>query len=87
MKDILLTQIPKQELIDEIASKVTAALKAKQNTIPEVELIKPKEAAKILQVSLPTLISWTNKGLLTAYKMGRRKYYKKAELISSLAKN
>jgi len=48
------------------------------------DLITRKEAAKLLQVSLVTLSAWTKQGLFPFYRMNRRVYLKKSELLESL---
>lgn len=50
------------------------------------ELLTRKEAAQYLSISLSTLKNWTDEGLIKAYKLGGRIYYKKKELINSLEK-
>ncbi|MEO9805002.1 MAG: helix-turn-helix domain-containing protein [Reichenbachiella sp.] len=86
MQDIILSSISKEELVEQVAKKVSDLLVSSINP-PEELLIKPKDAAELLQVSAPTLNSWTTKGLLKAYTIGRRKFYKKSEIINSLTQN
>ncbi|MEJ6623895.1 MAG: helix-turn-helix domain-containing protein, partial [Flavobacteriaceae bacterium] len=40
----------------------------------------------LLKVDPSTLWRWTNKGKVTAYGIGSRRFYKKEELLSSLIK-
>lgn len=48
------------------------------------ELLTREETCKFLQIDSSTLWHWTNKGKVTAYGIGNRRYYKKAELLKSL---
>ena len=50
------------------------------------DLISRLEAAELLQISLPTLGTWTKKGYIQSYRMHRRIYYKRNEVIESLTK-
>ena len=50
----------------------------------ETEVLTRKEAAKLLSVSLPTILDWTKTGKITGYRIGSRIRYKRAELESSL---
>lgn len=63
-------------------------LKHKTQTVESTEqsdeLLTREEACKFLQINSTTLWHWTNKGKVTAYGIGNRRYYKKAELIDAL---
>lgn len=48
------------------------------------KLITRKEVAEYLQVSIQSVINYTNRGLLTAYKIGRRIRYNEAEVIAAV---
>lgn len=86
MEKMILSPFSKEELVEEIVSKLKEALSVDKRRLEhDDELIKPKDAAHLLQISAPTLINWTKKGLLTAYYIGRRKFYKKTEIIDSLS--
>ena len=43
-----------------------------------------KEAAEFFGISLNCLNDWTKKGVLTAYKVERRTYYKRSECYEVL---
>lgn len=49
-------------------------------TTIEEEYLTPKEVAKALKITLPTVNSYSLKGLLKAYRLGRKVRYKKSEL-------
>ena len=48
--------------------------------------ITRREVAKLFKISLVTVHDWTRKGLLSAYKIGNRVYYKRAEVEGALTK-
>lgn len=47
-------------------------------------ILTRKEAAKLLSVSLTTLKTWSDLGLIKRYQLGGRIYYKTYELINAL---
>lgn len=49
-----------------------------------VKYLTRQETADMLSISLPTLWDWTNKGLLTSYRLGNKVYYKSNEVDQSL---
>ncbi len=49
------------------------------------ELLSRQQACEFLQIDSSTLWHWTNKGKVTAYGIGNRRYYKKEELLERLA--
>lgn len=63
-------------------SEIQKAIKPK----PETELLTRQETAKLLDVSLPTLHSWTKKNILQAYRIGNKVRYKKDEVLKALHK-
>ena len=52
----------------------------------EEKPISQQEAIKFLGKSRQSFYSWRKKGIITAYRLAGRIYYKKAELISALEK-
>ncbi len=52
---------------------------------PQTELLTRKEAAKLLGISLPTLLAWSNSGLIKGYRIASRVRYKRNELENSLS--
>lgn len=48
------------------------------------ELLTREETCKLLQIDSSTLWHWTNKGRVTAYGIGNRRYYKRSELMEAL---
>src|SRR5687767_3294705 len=89
MQNLILTQFPLEQLKSEISEAVkreVAPLFQAVNAVkPETELLTRKQAAKLLCVSLPTMLDWTKTGKITGYRIGSRIRYKRAELESSLS--
>lgn len=50
----------------------------------KVQLLTREEAKVMLKITLPTLRKWTVDGLLSAYQIGGRVYYKKHEILGAL---
>ena len=48
------------------------------------EFLTRKETAAFFSVSVVTIHSWINDGLITPFKMGNRTYFRKAELVEKL---
>ena len=57
-------------------------MKAKKSKT--VVLLTCKQAVDFLQITSPTLRKWTKDGLLKAYSLGGRIYYKQNEIIDAL---
>lgn len=78
---LIIDQISAEELINRTADKVLERIK---NVIPqpksEDELLTCKQAAELLQVSLPTLHEYSKSGIIPSYRLGRNVRYKKLEL-------
>ncbi len=48
--------------------------------------ITRKEVGEILSISLVSVDIWTKKGILTAYRIGNKKRFKRTEIESALTK-
>ena len=86
---ILLQNLSQDDLTLIIKEGVKSQLEDfKENLTSHIsdELLTREEACKLLKVDLSTLWRWTNKGTVTAYGIGSRRFYKKEELMSSLIK-
>ncbi|MDE3741668.1 helix-turn-helix domain-containing protein [Maribacter polysaccharolyticus] len=87
MKKTIFTQIDFEELTKGIADALADRFGSNpkpESEEPEEELLTREEAAKFLKIDQSTLWHWTNKGRVTAYAIGSRRYYKKTELLTSL---
>ena len=48
------------------------------------KLMTRNEVAKYFNVSLTTINSWSNKGILKRYRLSTKVYYKKGEIVKTL---
>ena len=88
-KTITSTQIQGIEAKDLLTrfDKLNNRLDELQQTVkPQTKtiLLTRKEVAKLLEISLPTLWTWTNKGILTSYRIGNKVRYKENEVLEAL---
>ena len=82
---IILDVLSKEELQDLIGKSLEEVIKNnKKNIPPDQELLTREEACMLLKVDSSTLWRWTNKGKITAYGIGSKRFYKKEELLNSL---
>ena len=89
MEQILFTQVPIADLQGYIAQTIKEQFDAirKAETVPDPdELLTRKEAARYLGLSLPTLHEYTQRGIVTAYRLGSRVRYRRGELLNALLK-
>ena len=50
------------------------------------ELLTRAETCRFLKINMTTLWNWSKKGKIISYGIGNRVYYKKSELLESLAR-
>ena len=67
--------------IEEAMERVIAKMLPKND-----EYLTRKQCAERLHITLPTLHSYINKGVLVAYKIGRRTLFKSEEVDAALNK-
>ena len=86
-KITLLQNLSPEELTELIKESLKSQLKDLKSEFiqnnPD-ELLTREETCKYFQIDSSTLWHWTNKGKVTAYGIGNRRYYKKTELLESL---
>ena len=74
--------------LDRIESAILALSNQSQtppaNTRPDY--ITRREVASLFKVTLTTVNDWTRKGILIAYKVANRVYYKRIEIESALTR-
>jgi len=86
-KQLIFDVLSKEELEDLIGKSLEEVIKNNPfNCPPDQELLTREEACKLLKVCLSTLWRWTNKGKITAYGIGYKRFYKKEEILKSLIK-
>lgn len=79
--------IPMEELLELIEERIFKGLEKynkKSSPIQTDELLNVEEACEFLCVSKVTIHKWKKKKLIVSYRIGRRIYFKKHELIKSL---
>ena len=89
MEKVVFTQVPIADLQGYIAQTIqrelSAILKADPAPDPD-ELLTRRKAAGYLGLSLPTLHEYTQRGIVTAYRIGSRVRYRRGELSNALLK-
>ena len=89
-KTIQIQEITVEELAEKVSDKLVVKNEKYLNELnakKEDTLLTRKETALYLRVSFPTIDNWTKKGILRAYYMGNRVYYKKEEIFKTLERN
>jgi len=85
-KQIILQGTTPEALTNLISENVKAQLLELKNELLNKEandtLLTRDETCKLLQIDSSTLWHWTNKGKVTAYGIGNRRYYKRSELLN-----
>ncbi|UOK41591.1 MULTISPECIES: helix-turn-helix domain-containing protein [Flavobacterium] len=84
---ILLQNVSPEALVELIKEGVKNQLedfKKSLNTHDPDELLTREQACEFLHIHGVTLWHWTRRGIVTAYGIGNRRYYKKAELLDCL---
>lgn len=86
MNNIILTTLSNEELIELISSSLKSVLEnTNQNPpTPDEQLIKIDEVCELFKVSKPTIFEWKKAGKLPFYRIGRRVYFKKNEIMDCM---
>lgn len=89
MENLILSQFPfehlKTEISNDIFNRIAPLIQSISPAKPETEFITRKQAAKLLGVSLPTILDWTKTGKITGYRIASRIRYKRVEVEQSLS--
>lgn len=81
MSELIFIQLTRLELEQVVTKAVeTALMQHKQADLTEILTIS--ETAKFLSVSLPTLYQKTAKSEIPHFKVGRKLYFKKSDLLN-----
>ena len=85
MNDIIFTQVPVKDLIEQIRVVVRAEIKAEHQREAKDTLVSPAQACEMFtpKISLVTLSKWTKDGLIPSQKIGGRVWYKQSDLLSA----
>jgi hypothetical protein len=73
------------ETINALIAQVQELSKNLQPKEPE-EYLTRLDVAKLCKVSISTVSNWKNDGVITAYGMGGRVYYKRSEIDKAMIK-
>ena len=75
---------PVEQLANAIVDKLRPQFSPKaREQLTDDKFLTRKETSKKLNISLPTLHSYTQKGILKGYKVGVRVLYKQSEVEAS----
>lgn len=88
MTGTIFTSLNVDDLLDMIDGCIKDALSIKEEAKAEQsepeDLLSIEDIQKIFKVSKVTVHKWKKKGLIPFYKMNRRVYFKKSEVIDSM---
>ena len=88
MEQILLTSITLDELLDKITERIHIALSIKasekKDTPTPEALLTIADLERLFNVSKVTIHKWKKRGLLPFYKMNRKVYFKRSEVMDSM---
>lgn len=73
----------KSTLIPELQKQLSKEFQPKEPT----EYLTRSEVCKLLKIDLSTLHNWRNKGILKAYGIGNRVYFKRSEIDNYVEQN
>lgn len=79
---ILISETDFSELLKKIV--VSAIKETQTQTKTDNTLLTQIQAAELLKISIPTLITWKDKKLLPFTQIGRKIYFKKQDLINAI---
>lgn len=84
-EQIILTQVPLNDLIQEFRNIVREEINTKQQREDET-LISADKACKIFDpaISRPTLQSWVDLSLIKSYRISGRVWFKHSEVIAAV---
>jgi excisionase family DNA binding protein len=90
-QNINLVHVTLEDMANTLREIVASELQKIKNLIPETpkdetdKVLTREEVCKLLGVSFTTLFNWNNEGILKNYKVGRRVYYKKSDVMAILS--
>jgi hypothetical protein len=82
----LISESALKELLKETIQNQLSSLveKITNNSSTDKEFLTRKETAEFFDVSLVTIHSWINNGIIIPLKMGNKTYFKKTTLVEKL---
>ncbi len=87
MKQIQFVQVTPEQLQTAIIEGVKLQLnELKKNFQPKepTEFLTRNEVAELFKIDLSSVHNWTKKGILTAYQISGRVYYKRDEVLTAI---
>ncbi|WP_157206823.1 helix-turn-helix domain-containing protein [Mariniflexile maritimum] len=69
-----------QDVIKGVTISLLSELKKEFQPKEPTTYLQRQELAKMLNVDLSTIHNWTRKGILTAFQIGGRVYYKRSQI-------
>jgi excisionase family DNA binding protein len=86
MEQIVFSPVPLQELLDRIEKIVEDRLNRKEQQQNADKLLTAMEVCKLLDITRPTLWSWTKQGKLKQRRLGNRIYYRQGDILQQPSK-
>jgi len=87
MENVLLSPIPKEELVSELMSSFRQLLQDHQEeNLNRKEWLSAKQTASLIGVTVKTVHSWSDKRILQKHRIGSRIRYRKDEVLHALRK-
>lgn len=87
-RNLLVTQVDPEEfknaLIDGVKNQLEEFKKHLNNQEKANEYLSRNDVSKMLGINLSSVHNWTKKGLLRAYQISGRVYYKRSEVEESI---
>jgi hypothetical protein len=83
--NIMITQVSKENFLEAFRTIIREEIKAEQLNELQGKLLSRAEACKIFQpkISTVTLDKWTSEGRIQSRRIGRRVFYKYAEVVEA----
>lgn len=85
-RQLIIENVTSNELLDLLDSRIrliVSEIKKDADTPPTSEYLTRQEVADYFGITLPTVHQWTVIGILLAYKVANRVYYKRKEVESA----
>ena len=89
MEQTIFTAVKVDDLVDLIKKCISDAISLKPmteiNEINSDDLLNIEDIQKIFNISKVTVHKWKKKGLIPFYKMNRKVYFKKSEVLNAMS--
>jgi len=82
---IVLTKEEFKSILDDLEYRISGLInQSKSEDLSLSDFLTPVEVATLFKVSLQTVHTWSNQGILVKHKIGRKTRFKKEEVLSAL---